>query len=1118
MLRARSSHIALGVGLFLSLALIPPGLAQETPKEEPKEEKEERGLPLEPTRRIEFVTDEATWLSLDVSPDGQTIVLELVGDLYTLPIEGGEANPISSGLAFDSQPKYSPEGDRIAFLSDRDGAENVWISRADGSEPKKLSQDTRADFASPTWTPDGEWVVASRSSWGLGTFEIWMYHVNGGAGVQITKAKPKKETPRNQRHNAIGVTVSPDGRHFYYARKMGGFQYNANFPLWQIARRDQVTGDEDILTQSQGSAIRPILSPDGTKLVYGTRFDTETGLRLRNLATGEDRWLIHPVQRDDQESRFTRDLLPGYAFTPDGSEIIVTIGGKIRRVDVETGNSRVIPFSAKVSQELGPRLHFPRRVEEGPVRARIIQDPATSPDGERIAFSALTRLYVMELPGGSPRLLLPDGARGFQPAWSPDGEWIAYATWSGERGEGGQIWKVRADGTGNQRLTTVRAFYSDPVWAPDGSRIVALSSTLHERLTSPVDFGQVTGLDVIWIPADGGDANLVIPARGLGKPHFTRDPERIYLYFTGSFGMNQKHGLASLRFDGTDRREHLQLTGPGLYFAEEPVGADDMRISPDGRWVLARVSNQLYLVAVPPVGGETPKVNIEKPAVPLKKLTNMGADYFGWSDDGKTISWAIGSTMFRRALESVAFEPPKKDDEDSEDKAKEEEEDETPMEEESDAVDRIDIVIERPRHAPQGIAVLRGGNVVTMNGDEVIPNADIVVRDNRIVAVGASGEMDIPAGAHTIDVSGTTIVPGFVDTHAHWFEIRRGVLDVMNYSFLANLAYGVTAGLDVQTSSNDMFAYQDLVDIGEGKGPRAYSTGPGIFSNNAFKSVKEARGVIARYKDHYRTRNLKSYIVGNRKQRQFMVKAAHELQMMPTTEGGLDLKLDLTHVLDGFSGNEHSLPIVPLYKDVVELVARSGIGYTPTLLVAYGGPFAENHFYTATEVHDDAKLRRFLPHNIVDAKSRRRPWFRRDEHVYPKIAAAAAEIIRAGGYVGIGSHGQLQGLGYHWEMWALASGGLKPMEVLRAATLHGAKIIGLSQDLGSIEPGKMADLVVLNKNPLEDIRNTNSVRYVMKNGELFDGDTLDQIWPKEETLKPLWWWDADPVTRNGGSQ
>ena len=238
-----------------------------------------------------------------------------------------------------------------------------------------------------------------------------------------------------------------------------------------------------------------------------------------------------------------------------------------------------------------------------------------------------------------------------------------------------------------------------------------------------------------------------------------------------------------------------------------------------------------------------------------------------------------------------------------------------------------------------------------------------------------------------------------------------------------------------------------------------------------------------------------------------MVQASHELEMMPTTEGGLDLKLDLTHVLDGFSGNEHSLPIVPLYRDVVDLVARSGIGYTPTLLVAYGGPFAENHFYVTEEVHDDAKLRRFVPHAIIDAKSRRVQWFREDEHIYPEIAAQAAKIVRAGGRVGVGGHGQLQGLGYHWEMWSLASGGLTPLEVLRCATLHGAEMIGYAQDLGSIEPGKLADLVVLERNPLDDIRHTNTARFVMKNGELFKADTLDQVWPESRPLAPLWWWN-----------
>jgi hypothetical protein len=392
-----------------------------------------------------------------------------------------------------------------------------------------------------------------------------------------------------------------------------------------------------------------------------------------------------------------------------------------------------------------------------------------------------------------------------------------------------------------------------------------------------------------------------------------------------------------------------------------------------------------------------------------------------------------------------------------------------------------------------------------MKGDEVIEDGTVVVTDGRIAAVGRRGAVRVPAGAHVVEARGATILPGFVDTHAHWFELRKGVLDLQNPSFLANLAFGVTAGLDVQTLTNDTFAYQDLVDAGLLAGPRAYSTGPGIFSNNDFETLDAAKHVLGKYKEHYRTRNLKSYIVGNRRQRQLVVQASKELGLLPTTEGGLDLKLDLTHALDGFWGNEHSLPIVPLYKDVVEVFARSGIGYTPTLLVNYGGPFAENYFYTTGEVHDDAKLNRFLPHTLIDQKTRRRPWFRKDEYAYPATAAAAATILRAGGRVGVGSHGQLQGLGYHWEMWALREGGFTPMEILRAGTLHGAQQIGIAQDVGSLEPGKLADLVVLSRNPLADIRNTNSVRYVMKNGELFDGDTLDRLWPERKPLGPMWW-------------
>ncbi|MCP4656183.1 MAG: amidohydrolase family protein [bacterium] len=1097
-MRKRVEVILLAWGLLLAMGQGPLAAAGDNAE----------GLPLAPARTIELTVNEGTWLSLDVSPDGRSIVFDLLGDLYTLPIEGGEAQPLTSGMAFDSQPRYSPDGRWIAYLSDRDGAENLWLLPTAGGEPKKLSQDTEADFASPSWTPDGSYVLVSRvgkGTVGLRPFELWMYHVHGGSGVQITKSAGDR--PRRQRHNALGAVASPDGRFLYYTRRLGGAQYNATFPMWQIGRRDRRTGDEDVLTQALGSAFRPVLSPDGTLLVYGTRHDARTGLRVRNLRSGEDRWLHYPVQRDDQESVFTRDLLPGYAFTPDGRDLVVAYGGRIHRLPIAGGEAREIPFTARVSLELGPRLDFPYRVDDGAVRARLIQGAVLSPDGGTLAFSALAQLYLKALPDGEPRRLTTGPAREFQPAFSPDGEWIVYVTW--EAGDGGGLWKVRADGSGTpQRLSEGSAFYSEPVFSPDGGKIVALRGSAYDRLVRTYDLDQAPGMDLVWLPAAGGEARLIVPARGVGRPHFGPEQDRVYVY-SGA-------GLISIKLDGTDRRVELQVKGPGDYVAEEAVAADDVRIRPAGDWALAHARGQLYLLVVPRVGGEAPTVNVEAPAVPLRKLTDVGANDFGWAGDD-IITWSVGSTFYQRNLDTVSLEDEKKDQEaekednkkKSKKKQKSAEEQEKPSRQESFAT-AVEVIVEVPRHRPEGTIVLSGATVVTMRGDEVMKRADIVVRGDRIAAVGVAGEVEIPPSAHRVDAGGLFIVPGFIDTHAHWIEIRRGVLDLRNWSFRASLAYGVTTGLDPQTTSPDMFAYQDLIDAGEVVGPRTFSTGPGVFSDHAFASLEQAEAVVERYRNHYRIRNLKAYIVGNRKQRQWIVEACRKYEMMPTTEGGLDFELELTHVIDGFAGNEHAFPIVPLYDDVVELVARSGIGYTPTLLMTYGGPLAELHFYATENVHDDVKLRRFVPHDFLDFRSRRLKWSHPDEQVYPQIAAQAAKIVRAGGRVGVGAHGQLQGLGYHWEMWALASGGLSNHEVLRAATLHGAEMIGLSQDLGSIEPGKLADLVVLAHNPLADVRNTNTIRWVMKNGELFDGDTLDQVWPEQKSLSPPWWWDQEP--------
>jgi Tol biopolymer transport system component len=1092
---------------------------KEDKKDEKKEEK--KGLSLKSDRKIEFTTDEGTWISLDVSPDGKTIAFELLGDIYTLPIAGGEAKLIDGGMAFDSQPRFSPDGKSIAFLSDREGSENVWIMHADGSDAKQISKEASAEFASPSWSPDGNYVFVSKAGFGINTFEIWMYHVQGGSGVQVTKAKAAPTTPRDQRHNAVGVVASADGKYLYYAMRHGGFAYNAQLPLWQIARRDRKTGDEDVLLQQLESSFRPVLSPDGAQILYVTRYETESGLRVRNLQTGDDRWVKYPITRDDQESRFTRDLFPGYAFLPDGKEVVYNQDGKIRRLNLATGTETVIPFTAKVSQELGPKLDFPQRVEEGPVKARLIQDPVESPDGKQLAFSALTRLYTLDLPSGKPRRVTTGNAREFQPAWSPDGKTIAYVTWSNE---GGELWKVPVAGGTPQQLSKSSGVYSNPAWSPDGTKIVALRGNAYDRENSEFDGGQTANADLVWIPADGGDATLILPARGAGGPHFTHEKDRIYVY--------TPQGLVSLRYDGTDRRTHLQVKGQGIFYAEEPVAADDVQPSPDGQWVLAHISNQLYLIAMPTVGGEAPTVNVASASVPVKRLTDIGADYFAWADDGKTVIWAVGASLFREPVSAISFEPPKDEKKEGEKKdadkkeaadkkdagatasdvKKEEKKEEKKFKEQEKNVEEIAVSLEVPRKMPKGTVVLRGATVITMKGapgsEEVLKNADVVVENNRIKSVGEKG--GVPAGAKVIDVRGKTILPGYVDTHAHWTEIRRGILDTQNWAFLANLAYGVTSGLDVQTGTNDMFAYQDLVDTGDIIGLRAFSTGPGVFSDNNFQSTEEVKGVLTKYRKYYGTHNIKSYVVGNRKQRQYMVEASKELEMMPTTEGALDLKLNLTHVIDGFHGNEHTLPITPLYKDVLQMFAQSGIAETPTLIVNYGGPFGEDYFYESYNVHDDAKLNHFTPHRIIDEKTKRRGgWFRKDEYAFPKLAAQMAKLERAGGLVGVGSHGQLQGLGYHWEMWMLASGGMTPMEVLRCATVNGAKIVGRPQDIGSIEPGKLADLLVLDKNPLEDIHNTNSVHWVMKNGELFEGDTLDQIWPEQKKLEPLFFWNYD---------
>jgi imidazolonepropionase-like amidohydrolase/Tol biopolymer transport system component len=1021
-----------------------------------------------PSRDIPIDVTRGTWMSLDVSPDGQTIVFDLLGDIYVMPVAGGEARAIASGVAWEMQPKWSPDGRHIAFTSDRGGGDNIWIMDADGSNPTQVSKETFRLVNQPEWTPDGQFVVGRKhftSARSLGAGEMWMYHRSGGGGVQMTER-------RTQQKDTGEPAFSPDGRYLYFsddATPGGTFEYSkdVNDQIYVIRRLDRETGDVDAYVTGPGGSIRPTPSPDGKSLAFIRRVRYQSTLYVMDIASGRETPVFSALDRDMQETWAIHGVYPAISWTPDNRSIVFWADGRIQRVDVESKEVANIPFHVADTRRVQETVRFP--VEAAPDRfdVKMIRWARPSPDGSRVVFEALGNLWIRDLPTGTARRLTRQNDHfELYPSWSRDGRSIVYTTWDDQ--ELGSIRVVPASGGAGRVVTPNPGHYVEPTFSPDGRTIVY--RTVSDGFLTTALWSRDPG--IYRIPAAGGEP-VHIADEGEG-PQFGATGDRLFL--TGRDG--EKRALISVDLDGDDKRTHLTSE-----WAAEFV------VSSDGNWVGWTERFQAY-VAPFVAAGRPQAIAPDGKALPQARVTRDSGEWLSWSGDSRRLHWSQGPELFSRDLNrSFTFVDGAPD--------------ELPKPDERG----INIGFTAEADKPEGRMALTGARLITMNGAEVIENGVVIIDGNRIEAIGPASSTPVPAGVPVMDMAGKTIMPGLVDAHWHGAMGSDEIIPEQSWVDYASLAFGVTTIHNPSSDTSEIFAHSELARAGRVVAPRIFSTGSILYGATTAGTVKidsldDALSNLRRMQAAGAW-SVKSYNQPRRDQRQQIIEAARQLNMMVVPEGGSLFHADMSMIVDGHTTVEHSIPLARMYDDVHQLWRQTRTAYNPTLVVAFGGSYGENYWYQESPVWDHPILTQYVPRRILDSRARRPVTLPDNEWNHISVAREATRLSEQGVSVSIGAHGQREGLGAHWELWSLAQGGMTPIDAIRAGTINGARSLGLDRDLGSLEVGKLADMVVMNENPLENIRNTTSIAYTVANGRVYDTG-MNEVAPRQRARAPFW--------------
>jgi len=1007
---------------------------------------------------VNIKVNQGSWMNIAISPDGKTIAFDLLGDIYTMPVSGGEAKRLTPDIGWQMQPAFSPDGQYIAYTSDEGGGDNIWIMRADGSEPRAVTNETFRLLNSPAWSPDGEFIVARKhftASRSLGAGEIWQYHKTGGSGIMLTARE-------NDQKDLGEPAFSPDGKYIYFSQddtpgKTFHYSKDSESGIYKIKRFERETGTWETILDGAGGAIRPTPSPDGKYLAYIRRVDFQSTLFLYDLTSGEHIKLYDGLDRDMQETWAIHGVYPTLSWTPDNKALLFWADGEIKQLTVADKTLATIPFQVDTSKQIQTAVQVKQNIDNDQVKTKMLRFVQVSPDGKQAVFTAMGHLYITDVDEPNPKRLTKQSTDfEFYPQFSRDGKQLVYVSWNDN--EQGAVNLLNLRNGRVTKLTDEPGKYVEPVFSPDGKTVVYRKAGAGSLL--PRQWSLHTGL-------------YKISSKG-GKPELISQTGRSPMFGAGNDAVYAMHNSPAPSLLRIDLTKHSQQT---LYTAKFGT---EFKLSPDGKYLAFADRFKVFVTPFTERGSAIDISGSDK-QLPVKQLSVRAGEYISWSGDSRNLYWSLGPELYHASIDGLFDFSDKTD---------------------FAAKDGVDLSFSVPADFPRGSVAFVGGQVITMKGDEIIQDGVVLVENNKIKAVGKRSDVAVPVNAKVFDITGKTIMPGLFDAHAHGSQGSNQITPQQNWQNYASLAFGVTAIHDPSNDTREVFSASEMQQAGIIAGPRIFSTGTILYGaegagyTSHIDSLEDAKFHLQRLQKAGAF-SVKSYNQPRRNQRQQVIQAARELNMLVVPEGGSLMQHNLTMIVDGHTTIEHALPAAKVYDDVKQLWQASKTAYTPTLVVAYGGIWGENYWYDKTEVWKHPKMRTYVPMDELAPRSMRRPTAPQHHYNHFSVAKTAKELSDIGVVTNIGAHGQREGLGAHWEIWMFAQGGMSPLEALKTATINPAKAFGMDHQLGSLEAGKLADLIVIDGNPLDDIRVSDKVQFTMVNGRLYDANTLNEIGLRE---------------------